>query len=141
MLVSHPDDEEPLRLLSSKQNETEKGFGDLKKTELLMDEDTFELSLGRKFRDIVAEAKKDVKDALAQRVQKFVLSNPQCTMPDVKAAVGAREQSVREILSDTKLYTRQGKGTKNRPHTFSLAESFRESLKMVGVMPESEVRP
>src|SRR5258708_37881220 len=55
ILVSHPDDDEPLRVISSKQNETDKLLGDMVKTELLLDPDTYIVTLGRTLKAIQAQ--------------------------------------------------------------------------------------
>jgi hypothetical protein len=100
MLVSHPDDDEALRLISSKQNETEKLFGDMAKTELLMHPDTGALTLGQTFKDIQTDAKKSAKVALKTRVLMFVVKNPNCTSGDVYDGVGGRQENARTTLRE-----------------------------------------
>jgi hypothetical protein len=135
MLVAQPDDDEPLRLLSSKQNETDKNFGDMLRTEVLMNQDTFQLSLGRTYKEIFADQKKQVKADLAAQIQTHLLNHPKSTLLEIKSAIGAREQTVRELL-DTSLTTgvvvSSGKGTRGKPRTFSLSKQFQESLKERG---------
>lgn len=135
MLVSHPDDDEPLRLLASKQNETDKAFGDLKRTELLIDENTFELTLGRTYKDICADQKKNIQESLSLRIRNYLLNHPGSTLAEVKVGVGAREQTVRQALNEfweKKTVTRDGKGTRTSPFTFSVSQEYVESMKMVG---------
>jgi hypothetical protein len=100
MLVSHPDDDEPLRLISSKQNEVDKLFGDLSKTELLMHPDTGALTLGQTFKDIQSDAKKIAKSSLKNKVLTFVVKNPNCASGEVYDGVGGREENARIALRE-----------------------------------------
>lgn len=126
ILISHPDDDEPLRLICSKQNETEKAFGDMPKTELLCNEDTFAVSLGRAFKEIEKQQKNQQREDLSVKIQRYLGEHPNCTMPDLQESVSARKQSiVVELVLLTKLniVTRNGQGTKKSPFTYSMTAS------------------
>jgi RecA-family ATPase len=135
MLVSQPDDDEPLRLLSSKQNETDKNFGDMLRTELLMNQDTFQVSLGRTHKEIFTEKKQHAKAELGAQIHTHLDNHPKSTLLEIKSAIGAREQTVRELLDislTSGVVVSSGKGTRGKPRTFSLSKQFLESLKERG---------
>jgi hypothetical protein len=123
ILVSHPDDDEPLRIISSKQNETDKLLGDMVKTELLLDPDTYIVTLGRTLKAIQAQqANKKVAD-LRQRVADFVTKNPGCDFKAIKEGVTGREQNIRAELNfflGLGIVKQNGEGKKNDPATFSV---------------------
>jgi len=127
ILISHPDDDEPLRLICSKQNETEKAFGDMPRTELLRDEDTFAVSLGRAFKEIVQEQKKQQRVDLAVKIQRYLADHPNCTMPDLQQSVSARKQNIvaeLALMLQLNMVTRNGQGTKKSPFTYSMTASM-----------------
>jgi hypothetical protein len=121
ILVSHPDDDEPLRIISSKQNETDKVLGDMVKTELLLDPDTFIVTLGRTLKAIAAQqANKKVAD-LRQRVADFVTKNPGCDFKAIKEGVTGREQNIRAELNffiGLGIVKQKGEGRKSSPITY-----------------------
>lgn len=123
ILISHPDDDSPLRLMSSKQNETEKAFGDMPKTEVLMDEDTFALRLGRTHKEIVEEQTKKQKVNLAVKIQQYLADHPGCTFPELQQSVAARRKNLVDelaLLTQLNIVTRGGDGTKKSPFTYSV---------------------
>jgi len=125
MVVNHPNDSEPLRLIGSKQNETEKVFGDMPMTELLMDEDTGAVSLGRKEMDILKEETKQQKVKLGAKIQQHIGDNPGCTMAQLQEAIGAKRKSIVDelkLMVDLNIITRTGDGTKSSPFTYSMTQ-------------------
>jgi len=126
ILISHPDDDEPLRLICSKQNETEKAFGDMPRTELLCDENTYAVRLGRPFKEIAQEQKKQQRVDLAVKIQRYLSDHPNCTMPDLQESVSARKQSIvaeLALMMQVNMVTRNGQGTKKSPFTYTLTAS------------------
>jgi RecA-family ATPase len=123
ILISHPDDDSPLRLMSSKQNETEKAFGDMSKTEVLMDEDTFALRLGRTHKEIVEEQAKRQKVNLAVKIQRYLGDHPGCTFPELQQSVAARKKNLVDelaLMTQINMVIRSGDGTKKSPFTYTL---------------------
>jgi AAA domain len=124
ILISHPDDDSPLRLISSKQNETDKVFGDLPKTEVLMDEDTYALSLGRTYKGIVEEQTKKQKLNLAVRIQQYLADHPGCTQAELMESLAVRKKNMVDelaLLVQHTIVIRNGEGTKKSPFTYTLA--------------------
>lgn len=123
ILISHPDDDSPLRLMSSKQNETEKAFGDMPKTEVLMDEDTFALSLGRTFKEIAEEQTKKQKVNLAVKIQQYLTDHPGCAFAELQQSVAARKKNLVDelaLMTQLNIVTRNGDGTKKSPFTYNM---------------------
>lgn len=123
ILISQPDDDSPLRLMSSKQNETDKLFGDMPKTEVLMDEDTFSLRLGRTFKEIAEEQSKNQKVNLSVKIQQYLADHSGCTFPELQQSVSARTKNIVDELALLVSHTvvkRNGKGTKKSPFTYAL---------------------
>jgi RecA-family ATPase len=124
MVVNHPNDNEPARFIGSKQNETEKCFGDLPMTELLMD-DAGAVSLGRKEVDIMKEEKKQEKVKLGVKIQQHISDHPGCTMLELQERLATRKQKIVEEIStliDLNIITRIGEGTKKSPFTYVLTQ-------------------
>jgi hypothetical protein len=124
--ISHPDDDSPLRLICSVQNETEKRFGDMPKTEVLMDEDTFALRLGRTFKEITDEQSKKQKVNLSAKVQQYLADHPACPFAELQQSVSARKKNLIDELALLVQHTvvrRDGDGTKKSPFTYTLAST------------------
>jgi len=135
MVVNHPNDSEPLRLIGSKQNETEKVFGDMPMTELLMDEDTGSVNLGRKETDILKEDKKQEKANLAVKIQQYLSDHPGCTMLELQERLSTRKQKIVgeiSLMVDLNIITRSGDGTKKSPFTYTLASDAKEETSPEG---------
>ena len=129
ILVSQPDDDSPLRLMSSKQNETEKAFGDMLKTEVLMDEDTFRLRLGRTHKAIVEEQTKKKKITLAVQIHRYIADHPGCTQAQMMESLAVRKQNLLSELAQMLEHTivlRIGAGNKTSPFTYTMAADAKE---------------
>ena len=129
ILVSQPDDDSPLRLMCSKQNETEKAFGDMPKTEVLIDEDTFALRLGRTHKEIVEEQNKKQKVSLSVKIQQYLSAHPGCKQAELMESLAVRKKNMADELAQLVQHTvvrRSGDGTKKSPFTYMLTADIKE---------------
>jgi hypothetical protein len=136
ILVSQPDDDSPLRLMCSKQNETEKAFGDMPKTEVLIDEDTFALRLGRTHKEIVEEQKKKEKVSLSAKIQQYLSDHPGSKQAELMESLAVRKKNMVDELAQLVQHTvvkRSGDGTKKSPFTYTLTADLKKETPVSGM--------
>jgi RecA-family ATPase len=136
ILVNQPDDDSPLRLMCSKQNETEKAFGDMPKTEVIMDEDTFALRLGRTHKEIVEEQTKKKKVKLSVQIQKYLADHPGCKQAELMESLAVRKKNLLDELTQMIQHTivqRDGDGTKKSPFTYTLTADTKAETPADGI--------